>query len=78
MAQIFRAGHTGKKAIYLQGGSYLKGSHSLKGAEEGKVGLLKAPWLPRKAFWGAGKGQNGAGKPLRSPKRHPCEGGGEV
>ena len=61
----------------MQGGAYLRGSHSLKGAEEGKAGLLRAPW-PRMAFCGPGKEQKGAVNPLRSPKRHPCEGGGEV
>ena len=58
----------------MQGGSYLGDSHSLKGAEEGKAGLLRAAW-PRKALWGPGKGPKGAVNPS-SPKRHPCEGGG--
>ena len=43
----------------MQGGSYLRGSHSLKGVEEGKAGRLRAPW-PRKAFCGPGKGHCGA------------------
>ena len=45
---------------------------SLEGAAQGSL----AP--RRKAVWGPGKGQKGAVNRLRSPKRHPCEGGGAV
>ena len=70
-------GHLPGWLAKMQGGSCLRGSHSLKGAEEGKAGLLRATW-PRRAFCGPGKGQTGAVNPLAIPKRHPCEGGGEV
>ena len=52
------------------GGSYLRGSHSLKGAEEGKAGLLRAPW-PRKAFWGPGKGAKRGCQPPQKSQASP-------
>ena len=55
----------------MQGGAYLEGSHSLKGAEEGKAGLLSAPW-PRMAFCGPGKEQKG---PVRGEGKFEGEGG---
>ena len=71
-ARIFRAGHMSRKAIYqaglqqCRGGFYLRGSHSLKGAEEGKAGLLRAPGRERPSR-ALGKGQKVAVNPSEVP-----------
>ena len=65
---------TGRPFIRLAcnnaGGVLPKGSHSLKEAEEGKAGLLRAPW-PRKAFWGPGKGQQRGCQPSQKSQASP-------
>ena len=72
LAQIFRARHMSRKATYqaglqqCRGGFYLRGSHSLKVAEEGKAGLLRAPGRERPSR-ALEKGKKGLSTPSEVP-----------
>ena len=50
----------------MQRGFYLRGSHSLKGAEEGKAGLLRAPGRERPSR-ALEKGKKGLSTPSEVP-----------
>ena len=58
------------------GGSYLRGSHSLKGAEEGKAGLLRAPGRERPSR-ALERGKKGLSTPSEVPSVTPVRGEGE-
>ena len=69
-------GHLPGWLATMQGGSYPRGSHSLKGAEEGKAGLLRAPGRERPSR-ALEQRKKGLSTPSEAPSVTPVRGEGK-